>query len=1260
MEERSEKERKERYRLVVPKHAQTNELLRDSHSKHNRSNAIKTTKYSIWSFLPKNLFEQFHRFANIYFLAIVILNLIPEINAFGKYIAMAPLIFVLSVTAIKDLFEDRRRYRSDKSVNNSECHVFNSDANEYQPIAWKKVVVGDFIKLSSDDIIPADLLLLNTSDANSICHIETANLDGETNLKQREVVKGLNMGNSRFYPGQFSYKLRCALPDNHIHRFHGTLVSDSGREISVGKNNLLLRGCVIRNTDWVEGMVVYAGHDTKALMNNSGPRYKRSKVERDLNMDVVACVIILFILCFLGGVGCGFWTSHNDFFNRHITPGSSSSDEPFVRGPLMEGFIRFWTFIIILQVLIPISLYVSMEIVKLFQVYFISNDLQLYYAEMDQPVLCRALNINEDLGQIKYVFSDKTGTLTENKMVFKRCTIGGRNFAHKDRHGADLVDSQPSSSATDQMYHQISDGSKGDEIYWDKDLEVAIDSSSRVGYHCGPESSYLKEFFILLAICNTVVVSRRSSSPENNRNSSLTTTEETDLPSSPDKAHTHLDLGEHGSLNNYLSPGYGSMHSGSKDATSGCVNLAVTATPVKPSLESLSKRTKSCSSMIESAEEGASNAANHEIIYEAESPDEAALVKAARLYGYVLLSRSPDKVTLYIPGEGEVTYEVLHVLPFDSSRKRMSIVVRRQDDSSIVMYCKGADSAVLPKLERSHQQFMGDDVDAGEGAGSARRDSAGSLVEQTANHLDLYARDGLRTLCMARRYISDSDYEEWLEQHRHAETALHDRERLLHVSAHKLECNMELLGATGIEDRLQDGVPETIARLREGGLKVWVLTGDKQETAINVAYSCRLLDNNMQKVILNAKSKDECSDQIASWLALFQSEVVSISSDHSFTTVSGHISSSATNRQPLGLVIDGRTLMFALEEPLDVRFLDLARRCQVVLCCRATPLQKSTVVQLVRNGLKTMTLAIGDGANDVSMIQMADVGIGISGQEGRQAVMASDFAIGRFKFLSRLLLVHGHWCYDRITKMFLYFFFKNAMFVLVLFWFQLYNGFSGSNAIDDISLIFFNLLFTAVPPVICGILDKDVPDPILTAKPDLYKSGQNSKLYSRKWFWLTILDALYESLVVFYAAYWVYNGTAADLRMVGVTLHQSSVIVANLFLALVTAQWTFLHHLILWGSIILSFLWFAVYGALANLFWDMYYVPFVTMATVEFWSVCALSSVLALLPRFVIMVAQHTIWPTDINIAQLLSKQRSRATFVEQAPGDIMDATVSL
>lgn len=246
-----------------------------------------------------------------------------------------------------------------------------------------------------------------------------------------------------------------------------------------------------------------------------------------------------------------------------------------------------------------------------------------------------------------------------------------------------------------------------------------------------------------------MVVTRKPSETQNGRSSR---TDETDLPNSPGSNHAALDLGKYGTLNNHLSPDYGSTRSQSGDSNAGHYNLGVAATPVKPSLENLSKRPKSPSSLIEPA--AVPNVANEEVIYEAESPDEAALVKAAHLYGYKLLSRSPEKVTLYIPGEGEVTYELLHVLPFDSSRKRMSIVVRRQDDSSIVLYCKGADSAVLPKLERGNQQFIADEVDAGDGAWSARHESRGSLVEETASHLDLYARDGLRTLCMARR-VSD-------------------------------------------------------------------------------------------------------------------------------------------------------------------------------------------------------------------------------------------------------------------------------------------------------------------------------------------------------------------------------------------------------------------------------------------------------------------------------------------------------------------------
>lgn len=284
---------------------------------------------------------------------------------------------------------------------------------------------------------------------------------------------------------------------------------------------------------------------------------------------------------------------------------------------------------------------------------------------------------------------------------------------------------------------------QGEEVYWDRELARVIDSHSKVALYDSTQISYLKEFFILLAICNTVVVSRRNPTlPESNRNSGRT--DETDLSCNADSDRVPLDLSECHATRNHLTPDYGSTLAGTRDHIAVRENLAVSATPVKNSLGTLPKR-PSGSSLIESVEVSGELS---EVIYEAESPDEAALVKAASLYGYRLLSRSPDKVTLLIPGEGEITYEVLHVLPFDSLRKRMSIVVRRQDDSSIVVYCKGADSTVLPKLDRSSRQFVADEVDAGDGQSGTKHDS---LVEETVNHLDLYARDGLRTLCMARR-----------------------------------------------------------------------------------------------------------------------------------------------------------------------------------------------------------------------------------------------------------------------------------------------------------------------------------------------------------------------------------------------------------------------------------------------------------------------------------------------------------------------------
>ncbi|KTG02148.1 hypothetical protein cypCar_00030580 [Cyprinus carpio] len=407
-------------KVVMPSWTEDEEIkeLKQSYSR----NKVRTTKYTFLSFIPKNLFEQLHRFANVYFIFLGALNFVPIVNAFQPEISIIPIVFVMSITAVKDLWEDQRRRKSDQQVNNLLCDVFDRKQKRYVERRWADVCVGDLIRLCCNEIIPADMVLLHSSDPNGVCHIETANLDGETNLKQRQVVRDLPQG-SEFVPENYSSRIECENPNNDLRRFRGFMEHPGKVRVGLHSENLLLRSCTVRNTETVIGIVVYAGHETKAMQNNSGPRYKRSKLECRLNMDVLWCVVLLLLMCLVAAVGHGFWLSelHNPIF---MIPDDTH--------PALAAFYMFWTMIIVLQVLIPISLYVSIEIVKLGQVYFIQNDLDLYNPVLDTGVQCRALNITEDLGQIQYLFSDKTGTLTENRMLFRRCTVAGTEYPHHE------------------------------------------------------------------------------------------------------------------------------------------------------------------------------------------------------------------------------------------------------------------------------------------------------------------------------------------------------------------------------------------------------------------------------------------------------------------------------------------------------------------------------------------------------------------------------------------------------------------------------------------------------------------------------------------------------------------------------------------------------------------------------------------------------------------------------------------------------------
>ena len=521
-------------------------------------------------------------------------------------------------------------------------------------------------------------------------------------------------------------------------------------------------------------------------------------------------------------------------------------------------------FFLLFNNFIPISLYVTIELVNLGQAYLISQDRDLYDEALNMPCAVRSSNLAQELGLVSNIFSDKTGTLTRNEMKFVQFIVDG------------------------QMHH-VSDESP---------LLRSLKSLGDVN------SSSVYNFLLCLTTCHTVIREKNGT-------------------------------------------------------------------------------------------------------YRAESPDELALVEGAGKFECGLLERGTTSMVCEMLGQRK-TFDVLAVNAFNSDRKRMSILIRDHETQEYVLMCKGADNIMLPLCQMSSDK---------------RSDVEKSL-------LDL-ACLGLRTLCVARLPLSDKHAQDWLKRYKEAANSLQDRAGRMAAVAADIEQNMELLGITAIEDRLQDEVPEVIADLAKAGIVLWMLTGDKEETAINIGHSCNLLRGNTKTFFLTRiESRDD-----------YNAQIMHVADEVEQCRLENQLAIQQGGEPPeIALVMDGPSFKFFDESNRQHRskLLQIGKACRSVIACRLTPVQKQQLVNLIKIDTKpkATTLSIGDGANDVSMIREADVGVGIFGKEGRQAANNADFAVGQFKFIRKLLLVHGRWNYCRQSKVFLYSMHKNMVITLTLFWYR--------------------------------------------------------------------------------------------------------------------------------------------------------------------------------------------------------------------------------
>ncbi|XP_066208424.1 probable phospholipid-transporting ATPase IIB isoform X3 [Saccopteryx leptura] len=936
---------------------------------------------------------------------------------------------------MREAIDEFRRFQRDKEVN-SQLYSKLTVRGKMQ-VKSSDIQVGDLIIVEKNQRIPSDMVFLRTSEKAGSCFIRTDQLDGETDWKLKVAVSCTQRLPALGDLFSISAHVLAPKPQLDIHSFEGTFTwedSDPPIHESLSIENTLWASTVVASGT-VIGVVIYTGKETRSVMNTSNPKNKVGLLDLELNQLTKALFLALVALSVVMVTLQGFV------------------------GPWYRNLFRF---LLLFSYIIPISLRVNLDMGKAAYGWMMMRD------EHIPGTVVRTSTIPEELGRLVYLLTDKTGTLTQNEMVFKRLHLGSVSY------GTDTMDEIQSHVRS--SYTQLQSQAGGHSS-----------TPPRKAQASGPKvrksvSSRVHEAVKAVALCHNVTPVYES---------------RTDVTGETEYAEVDQDFSDE-------------------------------------------NRT-----------------------YQASSPDEVALVQWTESVGLTLVNRDLMSIQLRAPSGQILTFCVLQTFPFTSESKRMGVIVRDESTAEITFYMKGAD-AVMSTIVQYNDW----------------------LEEECGN----MAREGLRTLVVAKRALTEEQYEDFESRYTQAKLSVHDRALKVAAVVESLEREMQLLCLTGVEDRLQAGVRPTLEMLRNAGIKIWMLTGDKLETATCIAKSSHLV----------SRAQDI----------------------HVFRPVTNrgeaHLELNAFRRKhDCALVISGDSLEVCLRY-YEHELVELACQCPAVVCCRCSPTQKAHIVKLLQQHTRRRTCAIGDGGNDVSMIQAADCGIGIEGKEGKAASLAADFSITQFQHIGRLLMVHGRNSYKRSAALGQFVMHRGLVISTMQAVFSSICYFASVPLYQGFLMVGYATIYTMFP-VFSLVLDQDVEPDTAMLYPELYKDLTKGRSLSFKTFLVWVLISIYQGGILMYGALVLFESEFVHVVAISFT---ALILTELLMVALTIRTW----H---WLMVVAQFLSLGCYVASLAFLNEYFDIAFITTVTFV-WKVSAIT-VVSCLPLYILKYLKRKLSPPSYS-----------------------------